>query len=903
MTGTFTAEDIALFVTAKKQYQRFDDAAKNLAHKRDKQSFEEAAAAANAICDYSVKNFDRLTPDWKEYVTKSIIDILPIDNNRDTTRKLKGSEVKKFISLVEPFTLFKAVHLYGLEVIFTQSIKAGDFPQNFVRKYKNWKNTEQNKKFIAECAQPNAPAATIEDRYAVPEELALFEQAKTLATATQDLPRTLEKIEDLMANNTWSPTTAENHVENLKRKKENSQTPEKKKLYELLINIYEAALQEDNKERIRRQKNAYGQFIEHVVSHRFNFDSEDYDQIYNDIRIFYKIVGQKNVAEYAKALKIATEYVKPFNLFKAIHIYGVADDFEEQLKRHTVPQKFRLAYPNWKKKNAEFINDCATLNICMRDKKYLESMANQTSDQEEKKFYTLCYYAIEYLIQGVKNPNNIDVKFYEDVVSKDDMDEFFADTTYMQTNLVRLLNKNWHLINEDNKIHFMTPFYLVFTRYQNKPLTAHPLNTLPVAEFFNFVNKAEQENVFKEFLATGQFPHVTFADYERWKENPDAFVPSVAQQAEAPAPATPETTITEITAASIDSRITHIDVQKPLVSAGNRNESMGYRPVDEDGEEPVLPGGGNDFRDKTRPLIAALLSEESGIKHLTVRWDKRNPNDDEVEGKPYNLIDVEMHDGSRSRIAVCDYLGHTTYVERDAPPTKDEDVLLKTELRKNKKVWTALHVTNRQWTGRIQELLFTPVDKLDPEIKNRSYWHSLKGVLVESFAATVMATGTLPASADKTAIIYGPLAGRTTWSRAYQALHRGAMAGTEQRTTFNKLFEELAQGSLACLQKFINRPAISEDHIKQACSAFRREWDTALDKPFLELLMMDGPDLRRSKQEPDMRRNGLDIDLAIRMGAVAMDDHIQQHGNYPAGLEEYLKREKIIVTPPELKVA
>lgn len=325
-----------------------------------------------------------------------------------------------------------------------------------------------------------------------------------------------------------------------------------------------------------------------------------------------------------------------------------------------------------------------------------------------------------------------------------------------------------------------------------------------------------------------------------------------------------------------ESRITYIDVYYPLVTQGNIEESMGYAPppasAGENADRPCLDANLN----RTEKLAAALLaSDESSIKHITVRRDRRTEFHEDEKGKPYHLIDLEMTDGSRSRIAVCDYHGHITFVMRDAPEMSEHEVVTISNLRKNPKVWTAMHVSDTQFIGRVQEILYTPLDDLVPELKHRNYWHSLRGVLTQSFMAAVMDTGKIPSSLDTSAIEHGPLREETTWRRAYQALFYGRVDGISEGTTFKKLFQSLAQ-DIPCLRDFLGRPALQAEEIDDACRKFAEQFGLAVQKDFFDEFTVSG-------------RCGQAVNLALAFGAVrGWDKFPELQGNPPRDLEDFV---------------
>jgi hypothetical protein len=240
---------------------------------------------------------------------------------------------------------------------------------------------------------------------------------------------------------------------------------------------------------------------------------------------------------------------------------------------------------------------------------------------------------------------------------------------------------------------------------------------------------------------------------------------------------------------------------------------------------------------------------------------------------------------------VCDFEYHTTYIERNAPAFIDNQDIQISALIKNPTVWTARHLTDEQWLSRIQEVLYTPLDNLTVEIKRRNRNAGLGDPLIHAFARAVMSTGNIPYYRDATPICIGST--ETTWARMYNALNKKTVFGLEDFSTFRLLYNHLAIGDnapLPQLQRFFNKPPITIDMLKIARDKYEAEMGEKFCREAYELLEIDGPDLRADKKNShDLRRNGHDVELALRFGVVSIPNEMLPVGTqYPVGLANLL---------------
>ncbi len=320
-----------------------------------------------------------------------------------------------------------------------------------------------------------------------------------------------------------------------------------------------------------------------------------------------------------------------------------------------------------------------------------------------------------------------------------------------------------------------------------------------------------------------------------------------------------------------------------MVVSGNKTGSMGPVSPDSDGTvDADKTDKGVQYRTET--LYTALLQDAaSGVKHITVRWDARDSAAE--QGKkaslPYNLIDVEMQDGSRSRIVVCDHFGKMTYVRRDAVEWHETDILQISDLRKDAKVWTAIHLSDKQWVTLVQKILYTPLDELEIDPKTRNSRWGLKGALTETFVRSVLTTGALPPASTATLVKEEPLAGRFRWSTLYNAANAGDVSGLAKGTTWRTLYADLTKegGEYPALKEFVGRTEkITAGDIHVACTRFQQEFDFAVQAEFYDDLKVRG-------------LSGHAVDLAVKFGQVAgWEAYLPEGAPPPQDLEDFVVR-------------
>lgn len=123
--------------------------------------------------------------------------------------------------------------------------------------------------------------------------------------------------------------------------------------------------------------------------------------------------------------------------------------------------------------------------------------------------------------------------------------------------------------------------------------------------------------------------------------------------------------------------------------------------------------------------------------------------------------------------------------------------------------------------------------------------------------------GNLPSPTDDRIVEHGPLAGRTTYSRMYNAANRGAVAGLDKGTTFRKLFEQLSSGSMLELPKFLEHGPLQAADILAAWEDVKETFDH-------QVIVNEHAALIEVNHRSDRA-----IDLAFQFGAVQGLDKIK----------------------------
>jgi|GEM_PF-5416031 len=676
------------------------------------------------------------------------------------------------------------------------------------------------------------------------------------------------------------------------------------------------------------------QFISWVLKNFVNFGDEERLLLKNWLEITCYFMDDKTRHDLSQAKPVdrrkiledrvngyrVVSHVTPItDLFHLTYLVGIQNQLHEGISGQLFPKEVLRAYREWKDTTAAVsfkkaykegrLDDVVTIinpklsAIALEEKPNIEAPKKSANEMardnaRSSKVKTLYAIFVEYEKTVQTSYPNIRVLLQK-----------FSD---IDNRFVELISTHHDHFNEKEKSDIrssLLSFLLIkdsdVLELETKKLLKQKLGMFksPFA-LFKAVHLYGISNEFEKAFETNAVPTQVQRNYNEWKKTAknQAFIAecatrnnpaSVTIAEEAPAELPPIANDNPLPKVS-DPRLTIIHVDHILVTDGNRADGAGISESDKTHVDQNFSRK-SELEDlgKTEKLYSALLADpQSGIKHITVRLNAQRSDDDKKSMRPYNLIDIEMNDGTISRVVVCDFEYHTTYIEREAPSYQENHEIQIANLLKNPKVWTARHLTDTQWLERLQEVLYTPVADLTIEVKHRNRNGGLGEMLIHSFAKAVMVTGKLPAPKDRTPIWLGTT--ETTWSRMYHALNDKTIQGLEEYGTFNRLFNHLAVGEnvpLPQLQKFQNKPTITADMIIKARDVYVQDMGEELSRDEYDLLTVDGLDTRLDKiTMPDMRRNGNDVELALQFEAVAIPSDVLPEGaSYPRNLNEFFR--------------
>jgi hypothetical protein len=190
---------------------------------------------------------------------------------------------------------------------------------------------------------------------------------------------------------------------------------------------------------------------------------------------------------------------------------------------------------------------------------------------------------------------------------------------------------------------------------------------------------------------------------------------------------------------------------------------------------------------RTEWLLKALEDDGVPKNDITLYRDKKF---EENAGVPYhNVVDVKKDD-NHFQIAVCDYVGFSTYIIRNPKDfTQGDDGPLVTiaDLKKDKDTYQISCYSQEQWLRNIRHYTDTPAHELKEQLKTRIHWGNRKAEVEQSFAALYNEMRVVPRRDDDTIFEHGPLAGKTTVRRLYYALQGEAIHGLQHVRNFHAL--------------------------------------------------------------------------------------------------------------------
>lgn len=248
------------------------------------------------------------------------------------------------------------------------------------------------------------------------------------------------------------------------------------------------------------------------------------------------------------------------------------------------------------------------------------------------------------------------------------------------------------------------------------------------------------------------------------------------------APPTPET---EAAQPATGLKVVEVDTLLPP----GEGEDMGA-PGLYDGERD---DEGTDLRTQPRIdwIVSALKDKGFEIADMFLYREKKILGTD-PDRKPYVVLEALKGD-HHFQIAICEIVGNATYIIKNPTDFSKDTVVTVADLKKDPAVFQTYCYAQDQWLQSTLNYAFTPLEELKEQLKTRIGWGDKKDAVENSFGLFYLETGQTPFTTDKSIIEYGPLAGKATWKRLYNALRRGdgAIPGLQHIKTFAQLRDHI----------------------------------------------------------------------------------------------------------------
>lgn len=226
----------------------------------------------------------------------------------------------------------------------------------------------------------------------------------------------------------------------------------------------------------------------------------------------------------------------------------------------------------------------------------------------------------------------------------------------------------------------------------------------------------------------------------------------------------------------------------------------------------------------------------------------------------YRLGDAYLFDikarGERAQVYVEDY--YSVYVIRDDNFHPGKLPLHRSESDKVKKdrneldggkpeylldrddVWIFRLNNSNQVRNDLEAYIFTPKEDIAPQVKRIVSWANKGSRIAHSFAATVIATGALPKTTDRSKVVHGGLAQTigATFSKASSALNDERVFFADEAavvTSFTDLWRTLIKDA-PMLQRFLHRDPLDLNRIIRDCDAIIEQHGAVLAPDFFDIL-------------------------------------------------------------------
>lgn len=614
-----------------------------------------------------------------------------------------------------------------------------------------------------------------------------------------------------------------------------AQNPEQEKLYALFIQHIISDQKIQDKEYntvVKKLARDLAMIVRHAAAHQKSFGEKDHVEIAS-----YLSVYTGNSAPGDSSTKYVLSAVAPdlySDLFKMIHFYNLHARFEEESKAFRVPTSMRRAYNSWVKVNGSWIDEVA-------DRRVADSQ--DVADQE------------------MQSPVNAIV---EDI--RVALEEFDGLSEEELLHLTKCLSE------------FIAP-----PEGADASPDAYEKN---MHGFFDSVDVPVLHDLFRlahlccldkemEGFRGHMMPPSVQSVYDEWKQSNREWLASlcskkdIVSQRVASLPSESGAVMSEAFKVVQSANLKYVQVDDPLVTHHNHDEMGSFSDFHATGD---VSSGGRVSQNRTNVLVMALCADQD--KTITVLSERK------VEGAtakryPYDIVEIEMPD-YKARVLVCNWVGFSTFIIRDPLPLGDQPIEIG-NLKDDPMAWSIPFVNQNQWVKDVLAHLDTPVNELTPQLKHRSSWYDKGAAVVESFVAHIVHTGYVPQTGDESPIAYGPLAGQSTWSRVYGALHRGYVEGLERDKSFKALFESLKQND-PVLEKFISATPlrIPAGVVYEDCFEFVASYDLPPDVAFYDSFTIGG-------LSPGL------VSLAFKHSAVAdWRDYVSPDAPEPRSLDDFV---------------
>ncbi len=173
-------------------------------------------------------------------------------------------------------------------------------------------------------------------------------------------------------------------------------------------------------------------------------------------------------------------------------------------------------------------------------------------------------------------------------------------------------------------------------------------------------------------------------------------------------------------------------------------------------------------------VLEALRTDGLRYRDLIVYRDKMLSGVD-LRHHPYVIIEAKNED-HHFQIAVCQTVGHATFIIRNPVDLSGDIRVTRSDLKKRTDVYQISCHNREQYLTNIRHYAYS--NALDEQIKTRTYWARKIEPFLQAFFDHYQKIGSIPPTYDQS-IVDMSNGERTTFRRMYQALYNGSVRGLE----------------------------------------------------------------------------------------------------------------------------